>query len=101
MTDQHTVLAGTTTSSAQPVVIRGAHSSPYSLKMRTVLRERHIPFRRLLKDSALDTFPPGSVPVIPVLIFLRDDGGDTETLDTSRGTVDQLLAGTGCETLLT
>ncbi|MFT5204695.1 MAG: glutathione S-transferase [Candidatus Aldehydirespiratoraceae bacterium] len=67
-------------SSDQPIVIRGAFSSPYSLKMRAVLRYRHIPFRWILKDSKWDTFPPGNVPVIPVLIFAGDDGDYTETL---------------------
>jgi len=89
---QHPLLAGTTTSSEQPIVIRGAYSSPYSLKMRAVLRYRHIPFRWVLKGSALDTFPPGSVPIIPVLIFAGDDGAYSETLVDSSPQIARLEA---------
>lgn len=94
---RHPLLAGTTSRSGsasgdQPIVIRGANSSPYSLKMRAVLRYRHIPFRWVLKDSVLDTFPPGSVPVIPVLIFPGDDGNYTETLVDSSPQITRLEA---------
>ena len=60
--------------------------------MRAVLRYRHIPFRWVLKDSALDTFPPGSVPVIPVLIFPGDDGAYSETLVDSSPQITRLEA---------
>jgi len=93
---RHPLLTGTKPagahSAARPIVIRGAQSSPYSLKMRAVLRYRHIPFRWVLKDSALDTFPPGSVPVIPVLIFPGDDGAYSETLVDSSPQITRLEA---------
>jgi glutathione S-transferase len=92
VSQRHPLLEGTTTSSDRPIVIRGAHSSPYSLKMRAVLRYRHIPFRWVLKDSALDTFPAGSVPVIPVLIFPGDDGAYSETLVDSSPQITRLEA---------
>jgi len=89
---QHPLLAGTATSSGRPVVIRGAHSSPYSLKMRAVLRYRHIPFRWVLRGSTFDTFPQGSVPIIPVLIFPGADGAYSETLVDSSPQITRLEA---------
>jgi len=57
------------------LVIRGAHSSPYSRKMRAVLRYRHIPHDWVVRGSANDDLPPASVPVIPVIAW-RDDAGE-------------------------
>ena len=76
----------------EPIIIRGAFSSPYSLKMRAVLRYRRIPFRWVLKDSQWDIYPQGSVPVIPVLIFPGDDGGYLETLTDSSPQITRLEA---------
>ena len=76
----------------EPIIIRGAFSSPYSLKMRAVLRYRRIPFRWVLKDSQWDVYPQGSVPVIPVLIFPGDDGGYLETLTDSSPQITRLEA---------
>lgn len=56
------------------LVIRGAHSSPYSRKMRSVLRYRHIPHEWVVRGSAHDEMPQASVPVIPVIGW-RDGGG--------------------------
>ncbi len=57
------------------LVIRGAHSSPYSRKMRAVLRYRHIAHEWVVRGSAFDEMPQASVPVIPVLGW-RDDAGE-------------------------
>lgn len=57
------------------LVIRGAHSSPYSRKMRAVLRYRHIPHEWVVRGSAYDDVPQASVPVIPVLAW-RDGAGE-------------------------
>ncbi|MEM7094246.1 MAG: glutathione S-transferase N-terminal domain-containing protein [Actinomycetota bacterium] len=57
-----------------PLVILGAHSSPYSRKMRAVLRYRHIPHEWIVRGSQHDDLPPAPVPVIPVLAWR--DGAD-------------------------
>ena len=59
----------------QPIVIGGAFSSPYSLKMRAVLRYRHIPHRWVLRNSRWDDLPKPPVPVIPVLAWPDGAGG--------------------------
>ena len=61
--------------SPQPeLVIRGAHSSPYSRKMRAVLRYRHIPHQWVVRGMKGDDMPDGAVPVIPVIGWRNDDG---------------------------
>ena len=50
-----------------PLKLRGAHGSPYSLKMRAALRYRHIPFRWVPQGSQWDDMPP--FPLIPVIGF--------------------------------
>ncbi|MFM7263290.1 MAG: glutathione S-transferase C-terminal domain-containing protein [Acidimicrobiales bacterium] len=61
-----------------PLKLRGALGSPYSLKMRAVLRYRHIPFRWVPQGSAHDDLPP--FPLIPVIGFPAADGtyGDAQ-----------------------
>ncbi len=53
-----------------PVKLVGAYGSPYTRKMRALLRYRHIEFRWILRGSPDDVDIP-SVPVslIPVLVF--------------------------------
>ena len=61
-----------------PLKIRGALGSPYSLKMRAVLRYRHIPFKWVPQGSKWDNLPP--FPLIPVIAFPDDAGnyGDAQ-----------------------
>ena len=56
--------------STAPLELVGAHGSPYSRKMRAVLRYRRIPFRWILRGSAQDVgIPEVAVALIPVLVF--------------------------------
>ena len=55
---------------AQRLVLVGGYSSPYSRKMRAVLRYRRIPHRWLLKGSPEAADLPKPVPnLIPALVF--------------------------------
>jgi len=47
----------------------GAYGSPYSRKMRAVLRYRRIPFRWVLNGPDAKDVPPVPVALIPVLVF--------------------------------
>lgn len=67
-----------------PLVLAGQYGSPYSLKMRAVLRYRHIPFRWVLRNSTWDDLPTPPVPIIPVIVYPNDDGTHGEaTVDSS------------------
>jgi len=68
-----------------PIVLAGQYGSPYSLKMRGVLRYRQIPFRWMLRTSKWDDLPAPPVPIIPVIAYPNEDGtgyGDI-TVDSS------------------
>jgi len=68
----------------QPLVLAGQYGSPYTLKMRAVLRYRQIPFRWMLRDSKWDDLPAPPVPIIPVIAYPGADGGYGEiTVDSS------------------
>ncbi len=62
------------TESQPPIVLAGQYGSPYTLKMRGVLRYRHIPFRWMLRDSKWDDLPTPPVPIIPVIAYPNADG---------------------------
>jgi glutathione S-transferase len=67
-----------------PLVLAGQYGSPYTLKMRAVLRYRHIPFRWVLRDSKWDDLPTPPVPIIPVIVYPNPDGSHGEvTVDSS------------------
>lgn len=67
-----------------PITLAGQYGSPYSLKMRAVLRYRHIPFRWVLRDSKWDDIPKPPVPIIPVIVYPAADGSHGEaTVDSS------------------
>ena len=67
-----------------PLVLAGQYGSPYSLKMRGVLRYRRIPFRWVLRDSKWDDLPAPPVRLIPMIVYPNDDGTHGEaTVDSS------------------
>ena len=59
---------------AHRLVLAGQYGSPYSLKMRAVLRYRRVPFRWVLRDSKWDDLPDVPVRIIPVIVFPDADG---------------------------
>jgi glutathione S-transferase len=63
------------------IKIVGAHGSPYSRKMRAVLRYRHIPHRWIVRSSREDRgIPEVPVALIPVLVFPADGGAPEEAM---------------------
>ena len=63
-----------------PLVLAGQYGSPYTLKMRGVLRYRRIPFRWMLRDSKWDDLPDPPVPIIPVIAFPDGAGSYRELM---------------------
>ena len=59
---------------AHRLVFAGQYGSPYTLKMRAVLRYRRVPFRWVLRDSKWDDLPDVAVRIIPVIVFPDADG---------------------------
>jgi len=71
-------------SSIQPIVLAGQYLSPYTRKMRAVLRYRQIPFRWVLRDSKWDDLPEPPVRIIPIIAYPDDEGGYRDvTVDSS------------------
>ncbi len=70
--------------SDHPIVLAGGYGSPYSLKMRAVLRYRRIPFRWVLRGSKWDDLPEPPVRLIPMIVYPEADGSHGEvTIDSS------------------
>lgn len=61
-------------STPHPLKLAGAYGSPYTLKMRAVLRYRRIPFMWVPRDSKWDDLPPVPVRLIPAIAFPDEDG---------------------------
>jgi glutathione S-transferase len=64
-----------------PLRVFGAPGSPYSRKLRALLRYRRIPFRWSMRDSkeAAGT-PPVPVRLIPILVFPGEAGASDEAM---------------------
>jgi glutathione S-transferase len=63
-----------------PLKLVGGMGSPYSRKMRAVLRYRRIPFRWIRRGAAEDLgIPPVRVPLIPVIVFPGEDVAHTDS----------------------
>ncbi len=60
------------------LVLAGGYESPYTRKMRAVLRYRHIPFRWVLRDSKWDDVGEVPVRIIPVIVFPDTEGRSDE-----------------------
>ena len=60
-----------------PLKLVGGFGSPYSRKMRAVMRFRRIPFIWIMRGSAEDIdIPPVPVALIPVLVFPGEGAGE-------------------------
>jgi len=65
----------------KPLTLVGGYGSPYSRKMRAVLRYRRIPFRWIMRGSTEDVgIPLVPVALIPVLVFPGENGADDEAM---------------------
>ncbi len=62
------------TDTASPLLLAGQYGSPYTLKMRAVLRYRQIPFRWILRGSKWDDLPEVPVQIVPVIVFPDAEG---------------------------
>lgn len=64
-----------------PLTLCGTYGSPYSMKMRAVLRYRQIPFRWIIQGSEFDRgLPKPKVAIIPVIGFPDAEGTVNEVM---------------------
>lgn len=78
------------TDTTHPLKLGGGYGSPYSLKMRAVLRYRRIPYTWVLRDSRWDDLPPVPVRLIPVIAFPDADGNYAEAQIDSSPLIERL-----------
>jgi glutathione S-transferase len=71
--------------SPTPLRLAGAPGSPYTRKMRALLRYRRIPFHFIVRNSKADRgLPAPKVALLPVLVFPGADGRpDEATIDST------------------
>jgi len=68
----------------EPVLVVGAVGSPYSRKMRALLRYRRIPVRWLHQLSPeQEKLPPPPLPLLPVVYMPQEEGGYEATSDST------------------
>jgi glutathione S-transferase len=65
---------------AAPLTLLGAPGSPYSRKMRALLRYRRIPHRWVIRNSRHDPAPLVPVALIPVLLLPGDGAAEPESM---------------------
>ena len=67
-----------------PLKLVGGFGSPYSRKMRAVMRFRRIPFIWIMRGSAEDVgIPPVPVALIPVIVFPGEGARDEAMIDST------------------
>jgi glutathione S-transferase len=67
-----------------PLALVGAPGSPYSRKMRALLRYRRVPYRWIVRGSREDRdLPAAPLPLIPVLVLPDADGGVEAMVDST------------------
>jgi len=78
---------------ARTLKLVGGYGSPYSRKMRAVLRYRQIPFRWIPRGSSQDRdIPPVPVRLIPVLVFPGEGAAADEAMIDSTPQIRRLEA---------
>ena len=73
-------------------MLAGQHQSPYTRKMRAVLRYHHIPFQWVLHNSKWDDLPDVPVQIIPVIVFPDTDSRNGEVMVDSSPQIMRLEA---------
>jgi glutathione S-transferase len=67
-----------------PLKMMGAPGSPYTRKMRSLLRYRHIPYRMLLQGSREHAaLPAPRVPLLPTFYLPGEDGTEVPVTDST------------------
>ncbi len=84
-----------------PLKLVGAHGSPYSRKMRAVLRYRRLDFRWIVRGSNEDAgIPAVPVDLIPVLVFPGTGGVPDEAMLDSTFQIRRLEALSGARSVV-
>ena len=77
----------------EPLLLVGAIGSPYSRKMRSILRYRRIPFQWVGHGSPVHAeLPPSPLPLMPVLYYPTDSGYEA-TSDSTFSRASSLTSG--------
>ena len=67
-----------------PLVLRGAPGSPYTRKMRSLLRYRRIPYHLIVQGSREDRdLPAARVPLLPTFFLPDEDGNEVAVTDST------------------